>query len=168
MEETKILIVSDLHHTHHAGQPCPHPSRRGDKALDLLKKVLLAEKNNVHLLVLLGDLLDDGNLDGAMEDLMEIRDAVEKSGIPALALAGNHDGSQDAIADAFGTREGLYRMKGCSLMLFNDAYDASDRCARDRERMLAYLGEAPEGEPLIVFQHNPVHPAIDSPYPYNL
>ena len=167
-----LLVVTDLHDVHAAPADCQLPQRRCELGRVLLRKVLLRLKHEglrPDVLILLGDLVDNGQKPGAREDLAALADEARQSGLPLLAVPGNHD-SGAGFDELFQTGPGLHELGGYGFLLFQDEVGEGE-VTRRREADLALPGrvaaERP-GLPLIALQHTPLHPRIDSDYPYTL
>jgi histidinol phosphatase-like PHP family hydrolase len=167
LPKLNLLVVTDLHYTKEA---CPLARRRGELGRVLLRKTLLRLKHaglKADVLVLLGDLVDNGLAPGAAGSLAEIAEEAKKSGLPILAVPGNHDAGAGFDA-SFPESAGFREIGGYGFLVFHDEIGEGD-VTRRRAADLALPGrvaaERP-GLPLIALQHNPLHPAIDSSYPY--
>ena len=121
------------------------------------------------VLLLLGDLVDDGQAKGADDDLAAIREEVQRLEVPLLAARGNHDVPAGPFRRAFPGQR--LEIGGYHLFLaFDDPYGPTDQSSRSGEAMSAVLEESlrrPE-QPILVLQHSPVHPPIASDYPFML
>jgi histidinol phosphatase-like PHP family hydrolase len=154
-----------------ARQTAQVPQMRGELAQTLLKKVFLRLRHmgiTPDLTLVLGDLVEDGADRNAHLDLISLHGELTRSGIPFLAVPGNHDGDAAAFNALFGSQPGLHKVGGYGFVLFNDAYNENHECVRSAEDLALtrkIAGENP-GLPLIAVQHPPVYPAIDSHYPY--
>jgi histidinol phosphatase-like PHP family hydrolase/predicted MPP superfamily phosphohydrolase len=166
-----ILAVSDLHYTGLARQTAQPPALRGELARTLLNKVFLRLAHmgvKPDLTVLLGDLIESGADRSAELDLTSLYGELSRSGIPVLALPGNHDTDAASFNALFDTQPGLSEFGGYGFIVYNDLYNDAHECTRQEEaieqtRRIAH--ERP-GLPLIALQHAPIYPAIDSHYPY--
>lgn len=168
MEELRLLVLADIHYIHQAIHVCSSPQRKCCMGLRFLEKAIHAEQGRVDGILLLGDLVDNGNAERGCRDLEDIRDAAAQMGVPVLAVAGNHDGPVSVMERLFPGSRGIHRIKGYQILVFWDTYTEGDRCHRDMDGMEALFREADPGIPTLVFQHNPVHPAVESDYPYNI
>lgn len=166
-----ILAVSDLHYTGLARQTAQLPQLRGELAQTLLKKVFLRLRHmgiQPDVAVLLGDLIENGADRNAELDLISLNGELTRSGIPFLCVPGNHDGDMTAFNTLFSSAPGLHEIGGYGFVLFNDTYNENQECVRsgaDLALLQKTAAEHPE-QPLIVLQHPPIYPAIDSHYPY--
>ena len=168
MRQLKVLAVADTHYINKAQHKCVLEERKTWLAPKLLSHALAAaEGSQVDVIVLLGDLVDNGTAVGALSDLTEIKEIVSRSGLPVIVVPGNHDGDPQTYLDIFGDYEGVHEIKGYKVVSFVDSYKDNDRCQRELAKM-EILEQLDQGDPIIVVQHNPVYPAIESPYPYNL
>ena len=76
-EETlDLLVLTDLHYTHHVSKGSPVPERKGSLSKELAVRAIREAHRQFQpdALVLLGDLVDDGSLPGAKQDLQELYD----------------------------------------------------------------------------------------------
>jgi histidinol phosphatase-like PHP family hydrolase len=168
-----VLVLADLHYTAHARHACPIPQRQSTLARILVRKALgrlRQEGVTPGLIVLLGDLVDDGDAPGAGRDLTELAGELMRTGIPVLAVPGNHDGDPEALSRTFGCRPGLHEIGGYGFLVFHDRRVAGDIFARPDDALswpARHAAANPE-RPLIALQHNPLHPAIVANYPYML
>ncbi len=168
---TNIVVCSDIHYIHRADHSCPIPERRTELGLTLLRSVLEKARDEIKAdaVVLLGDLVDNGDASGAEDDLKELHRALEEAGLPYFAVPGNHDGEVQAFLEIFGTEPGLHQVGDATCFFFVDEYGADDVAVRDAASMQE-MAEAfkKSSAARILFQHSPVLPKIESPYPYNL
>jgi histidinol phosphatase-like PHP family hydrolase/predicted MPP superfamily phosphohydrolase len=168
-----LLAIADLHYTGLSRKEAQPASCRGELARVLLKKVfarLEYEDVKPDAVVMLGDLVEDGTDPNAELDLISIHGELLRSGIPFLALPGNHDGPADAFNARFATPPGLYKFGGYGLVVLNDSYADNHETSRSVESfaMLKQIRKDNPELPLIVLQHAPVYPPIDSHYPYRI
>ncbi len=166
-----LLAIADPHYTGLARQTAQLPQLRGELAHTLLKKVFARLHHmgiKPDLTVLLGDLVENGADSNADLDLVTLHGELTRSGIPVLALPGNHDCSPAAFNTFFNTTPGLHEFGGYGFIVFNDTYAENHECSRSDEdlAMTKALAETHPGLPLIALQHPPIYPPIDSHYPY--
>ena len=166
-----ILVLTDLHYIHAADRVCPIPERKCQLGPALVRaafRQLQQEEVEPDLLILLGDLVDDGLADGADVDLVAVAKAAQETGIPVLAIPGNHDGDFGRFARLFGCEPGLHEIGGYGFLVFHDdvAPDhITTRPAKDLALPAQVARERPH-LPLVALQHNPLHPHIEADYPY--
>lgn len=162
----RMLVIGDSHYASDADAPlCDRQAQYG---LEFIKRVFrrIDAGNKPDVIVLLGDLIDNGLAEGAAGDLAEIRKVAEATGIETIFIPGNHDADNSLFFSATGARI----IKDFLLYSFADRYGEGDVCARredDLETFRKVAGKHP-GKRIIALQHNPVYPAIESEYPYNL
>jgi histidinol phosphatase-like PHP family hydrolase len=171
-ESLDLLILADIHYVESAQHECPIPTRRAELGLELLQRAWrrAVRQGIPDAVVLMGDLVDNGDADRAGEDLQRLRDELADKDVPILVVPGNHDGDAERLLRIFGDCPGMHELRGYQLVTFADRYDADDRANRSREghALLAQTrAEHPES-PIIAFQHSPIHPPIESSYPHNL
>ena len=168
-----VLILADLHYTTQARHACAMTSRQKPLALMFIHKALARLRDQgitPGLILLLGDLVDDGDAPGSAEDLTQLAGELLKTGIRILAVPGNHDSDPARVAQLFDSAPGLQLVNGYGLLLFADQRGKNDHYSRTPES-LAWPAQAAAqhpGVPLIAVQHHPLHPAIRAPYPYML
>ena len=166
-----LLVLADLHYVAHAAHACPVPARKARFALEAAERAVRRALREAEpdAIVLLGDLVDNGMADGADDDLIALRDKLRPYGVPILVVPGNHDGEADRLMGIFGNAPGPHHLGGCQVVTIVAPYEAGD-VTRHPDDALALVtqaaADAPD-KPLVVLQHNPVHPAIESTYPYN-
>ncbi|MGD8237895.1 MAG: metallophosphoesterase [Armatimonadota bacterium] len=167
-----LLILADLHFVESAQHECPIPRRRADLGPELIRRAWerAVRQGAPDAVVLMGDLVDNGNADRADQDLQRLRDELADTGVPILVVPGNHDGDPRRLLRIFGDQGGAHELNGCQLLTFADHYGEDDRADRSRDGLALVQQTRREhpASPIIAFQHSPVHPPIDSSYPYNL
>ena len=166
-----LLAISDLHYTGLARQTAQQPPLRGELARSLLNKVFLRLEHmgiKPDLTVLLGDLVENGTDRNADLDLVSLHGELTRSGIPVLALPGNHDAEPATFNSFFNTAPGLHEFGGYGFIVFNDTFNEAHESIRSEESlaMTKKIAETHSGLPLVALQHCPIYPAIDSHYPY--
>jgi histidinol phosphatase-like PHP family hydrolase/predicted MPP superfamily phosphohydrolase len=171
-ETLNLVIIADIHYVDQADHICPIPTRNAPLGRELIQRVWrrIQRKSLPDVLVLMGDLVDNGKAPGAEQDLAALKAELEDTGVPVLVVPGNHDGDPDRLLRLFGDRPGLHQINGYLLMTFVDRYDPDDRAARSSEGLkdIREVASTHPDAPLLVFQHNPIYPPVESTYPYNL
>ena len=167
-----LLLLADTHYVNKAQHECPIASRKAEWGLELVRRALrrIERHDPVDAVVLMGDLVDNGEAPAAEEDLADLRDEVRSLGVPIIVVPGNHDGDPRRLLDLFGDKPGLHDLSGYQLITFVDAYGPDDEAARRPEdlRLLTEAAQPRPHNPIVAFQHNPIYPPIESTYPYNL
>lgn len=168
-----MLVVSDLHYVNKSEHVCRIAARQGKLARVLLRKCL----HRMHhlgirpgLVVVLGDLVDNGLAPGAGQDLAELAETLKTMSVPALVVCGNHDGDPARFETLFGA-PGLHEIAGYGFLVFNDLVAEGDLTTRKASDLawVDRLATTRPDLPLIVLQHNPVYPRIpNAGYPYML
>jgi Icc-related predicted phosphoesterase len=167
-----LLVIADLHYVNHAEYFNSHPHRKVKNSHIFLQKAfsgMKIEGIRPDVAILLGDIIDNGEFPEAETDLQEIAATVKKWGIPVLALPGNHDGDFNRFAQIFNTRPGLHVIQNYGFIVFHDKKQNDEKVFRSNAdlEMLRRIRESHPELPLIALQHNPLHPHIESFYPYN-
>jgi hypothetical protein len=123
---------------------------------------------DVGALIVLGDVVDNGLAEGAELDLAAIAHEARASGLPVLAVPGNHDGDFERFAHIWACRPGLHEIGGYGFLVFHDRVDAQDVTTRPSKGLAhpAMVTSERPALPLVALQHNPLHPHIESSYPY--
>jgi predicted MPP superfamily phosphohydrolase len=166
-----ILVLSDLHYIGVADRVCPIPERKcalGPALVRAAFQELGQEGIEPGLLILLGDLVDDGRAEGADVDLAAIAQAAQETRLPILALPGNHDGDPGQFIRLFGCAPSLHEIEGYGFLVFHDDVTLDDVTVRPPEGLALPAQTARERPdlPLVALQHNPLHPHIEADYPY--
>ena len=168
-----VLVLADLHYTTLARHHCLVPQRQAPLAPMLVQKALARLRHEgitPGLILLLGDLVDNGDTPEAANDLARLAGDLQRAGYRVLAVPGNHDGPPETVGALFDSAPGLHIVDGYGFLLFHDTRGEGDHYARSPEA-LAWTADAARrhpGMPLIALQHNPLHPAIASTYPFML
>lgn len=168
-----VLVISDLHYPGLIAHPNRLAARRGEWMPLFMERAIQRLRQldaGPDLILLLGDLLNDGDAPGAETAWMQLAGALLKLDIPVLAIAGNHDVHPERVVAFFNTSLGLHRIGGYGFLVFNDRHVGDDHYVRDAAALALpqQVAAANPGLPLIALQHNPLHPTIDSTYPYLL
>lgn len=169
MGKLKILFLTDLHYIGKAEHTCNVAIRQTHLAAKLLKEVfeqVPAEAYDV--IVLGGDLTDNGNAAGAAEDLLELKQIAKAQNKPVLVVRGNHDAPEELFQNMFADEMQPITAGGYRLLGFSDCYRPGVPGQRDWKQMEAMFAAAPPEQPVIVFQHSPIYPPVEDEYPYNL
>ena len=166
-----ILVAGDLHYVKEADHRFLIPERKTGLGPVLLRKALQRLRRldiEVDLVVLLGDMVDNGMAPGADTDLAAVAAEVHALEIPTLAVPGNHDADHAAFARAFGVGPGLHEVGGYGFLVFHDPAGQDGVVTRSADQLAlpAQIAAARPGLPLVALQHNPLHPQIESSYPY--
>jgi predicted MPP superfamily phosphohydrolase len=168
-----ILVLSDLHYIGVADHTCPIPQRKcqlGPALIQAAFRQFRQEGIEPELLILLGDLVDDGLAEGAEADLSTVAEAAQETGLPLLVVPGNHDGDFDEFARLYGCGPGLHEIGGYGFIAFHDEV-APDHVTTRPPEGLALPGQVAQARPdlpLVALQHNPLHPHIEDDYPFML
>jgi histidinol phosphatase-like PHP family hydrolase len=167
-EPLTILTMTDLHYLRRLREGQAEPSRVYRLALEWMVRAFreACRVSTPDVIVLLGDLLEDGASSGAESDAAELAAAAREAGLPVIVAPGNHDMEAARLLKVFGDHAGAHRIKGYLLYSFADPYAADNTCTRPRESIERFLNE-PLSEPVIAIQHSPIYPSVDSSeYPY--
>ena len=167
-ESLTILAMTDLHYLRRLREGQPEPSRVYPLALEWAVRAIreACRVSTPDVIVILGDLLEDGAAPGAEEDAVELAAAVREAGLPVIVAPGNHDIEAARLLQVFGDYAGAHRIKGYLLYSFADPYATDDTCTRPRESIERFLNEPSSGQ-VIAIQHSPIYPSVDSlEYPY--
>jgi hypothetical protein len=163
-----IAVLSDLHLSEAPNPQCP--TRRGEFAEVLLLRAVhrLDRFLKPDVVVLLGDVVDQGEQPQAEALLRQVRGVMDKLSCPYVALPGNHDGSPERFARVFGEPADWLDVKGFRLVPFVDPEEPGYNASRRLED-LGRLKAARQGfgGPLVCLQHVPVFPEGRTPCPYN-
>jgi len=147
-----IAVIADVHY----GEDCPNSSRRCSIADILLERAVRRLNGLIRpdAVLVLGDLLDDGNAPGAEERLQTLRDILDKLDAPYLALPGNHDGDAEQFYRVFDRPAAVEDIGGVRFLAFVDKDEPgfnATRSAEDIERMRK--ARADHNGPIVALQH---------------
>jgi 3',5'-cyclic AMP phosphodiesterase CpdA len=169
MNHLNILALTDIHYIGVADHTSKIAKRKTREALELLQKVFHSvDKNHIDLVIVLGDLVDNGNAPGAEEDLMTLYSEFTRFGKPVIVVPGNHDANPQTVFQIFNDYEGLHMADGYQFITFAEEYAEDDSTERNRKKMDQVFHGTDPDLPVITLQHNPIYPHIVSSYPYNL
>jgi histidinol phosphatase-like PHP family hydrolase/predicted phosphodiesterase len=168
-----LLVLADPHFVGVAQHTCNHPERLARLGQILLRKALWRLKHlgvKPDAIVLLGDMVDDGTKPGAQEDWQALAGEVHKTGIPVLAVPGNHDNGTKRFAQVFGCEPGMHVVGDYVFLVFHDERQNGELFRRpaDQLDLPARAAAAYPGKPIIALQHHPYDPVIREGYPYHL
>ena len=166
------LVIADLHYVQKADHVCPIERRKSDLGPLLVKGAFWRLRDDgvdVDVVVVLGDVVDNGLADGAGEDLAEVAEETRALGVPVLAVPGNHDGDFQLFAALFGCSPGLHEVGGYGFLVFHDHVGDGDVTTRPAALLDLPAGAAAEQAlPLVALQHNPLYVPGQHDYPYVL
>lgn len=169
MTQLNILALADIHYIGTADHTCKLHRRKSKLALEFVQRILdSVDIHTIDVIALMGDLVDNGNAPGADNDLETLRSNLVKCGKPIIVIPGNHDATPGVVLDIFGDYEGLHEIKGYQLVTFVDKYGKDDAAERNLGKMKSIFSNLDSARPIIVMQHSPIYPPIDSSYPYNI
>jgi hypothetical protein len=160
-----IAVLTDLHLTPPGAAPVT-PTRSVPAETLLRAAIERIGAIGPHVLLLLGDLVEEGSAATAPALYAVVASALRNAGAPAIVLPGNHDGP--AFYDEF-PRPAIGDFGGFRFVSFLDREEPAWNASRDaagfelmREARRGYAG------PLIALQHVPVFPrnATECPYAY--
>ena len=89
-----VLVLTDLHYQGVSGPFVATGARRGEWMPHFVERTIerMRQLNiNPDLIVLLGDLVNDGNTANAESAWTHLAGLLKRTGIPVLAIGGNHD-----------------------------------------------------------------------------
>jgi len=163
-----ILVIADPHYVNHAGRECTVPSRMGRFGLEWIERAMeqACRVCPPDVVVLMGDLVDDGAAEGARQDIARLAQTVNATGIPIVVVPGNHDCDATELLQTFGDETGPHHFKGYVLYSFADPYGPGDICTRPQVAIDRFVKET-AGQTVVALQHSPLYPPVDcSRYPY--
>ncbi len=175
----RLLVLADLHYASTPEEYETAPtSRLCTLGLELAERAIddANRRGGFDAVAIMGDLLNDGTKAGAEQSLAELREAIFSAvgDKPIIIVPGNHDGDAARLFDTFDDKPGLHELSapdGQKYRFFSiaDKYGEGDEAQRSEEdrKNLIELGKC-EGGPIVVLQHNPMNPPIESTYPHML
>lgn len=166
----RILVITDVHYATCDADAVGPAKRHCLRGRELLGAALRDARGRFDVLALLGDMLNNGASPQAAAALRNLREEIDRhaNDIPRLVVPGNHDEDPQCLLDILGGRAGLHEIGGYRFVVHADPFDGilATRTDADR-RALTDLAARPGG-PIVVCQHNPIHPPIEADYPYML
>ncbi len=164
----KIAVLSDTHFR--ADREASIGARRAGLADLLLLRTVHRLKRLVRpdLVLVLGDLIDEGDGPEATDLLLRLRDILELLDCPVMVLPGNHDGDPRRFARVFPPAADPTDVGGVRFVPFVDPEEPGYN-ARRRARDLGRLAAARHGwtGPIVAVQHVPLLPPGHPACPYN-
>ena len=161
----KIVVLSDIHFS-----SVRREGIRGDLADVLMRRAVRRLNRFIRpdVVVVLGDVVDDGTGPAARSELGPIRAIVDEIEAPVLAVAGNHDGDPEVFYEVFDRPEPVEDIKGFRFVCFLDP-DEPGWNARRTEEDLRRMREVRGGfdGPVVALQHVPIFPPGSGDCPYN-
>lgn len=162
----KIGIITDVHYG-----PRQDVSRRRYHIAHILVERAVRRLNLMikpDIVLVLGDLVDNGSDTDAEERLLELRKILNKLDCPYLAIPGNHDDSHEQFYRVFDRPGEWEDVAGARFLGFVDRDEPgynSSRSDEDIDRF--YKARADFNGPLIAFQHVCLYPPEPKMAPYN-
>lgn len=162
----KIVALSDTHFATHPGLP----ERRGEIADVLLQRAVQRIHRLIRpdVVVLLGDMVDNGGTAEAGPALAKLRKITDRLTCPVIAIPGNHDGDAKDFYQAFPRPADTVDLDGVRFLPFLDPELPHWNALRTPED-LARMATARDGHdgPIVTLQHCALFPPHTSNSPYN-
>lgn len=161
-----IAVIADVHY----GEDCPESKRRCSIAGILLERAVRRLNGLIRpdVVLVLGDIVDDGGSPNAEDRLQALRAILDKLDAPYLAIPGNHDGDPGQFYKVFARPRTFEDIGGVRFLAFVDrqepGYNAC-RSAAGIERIR--MARAAYDGPLVALQHVCLFPPERSLAPYN-
>ena len=167
--DLELLLIADSHYVNNAEPRNLVPARKSLWGHEFIRRVLRRTEREgpIDAIVLMGDMVNYGDAPGADKDLDEIHQEITAFDVPVVIVPGNHDHDPEALRALFRDTPGVHQINGYQLLTFDDRYDSEDHCERTKADA-DLLTQADQTLPIITLQHNPIHPHIESTYPFNL
>lgn len=169
----RLLVATDIHYDP-CGERFEEPfSADTSMGLELLGRAIEDAKarGGFDAIALLGDLINDGTQPHAHGAIAEMLGAVRAAapGVPLLILPGNHDFNGDDLPTGLDGTTRVEELGGYRSVVIVDRYREAmhGRRSETDRRLLADVAAQPGG-PIVVLQHNPIDPPIQSEYPFML
>ncbi len=161
-----IGVIADVHY----GDDHPGSKRRCSIADILLRRAVRRMNCMVRpdVVLLLGDLVDDGNAACAEERLRTLHGILEELECPYMAIPGNHDGDPELFFKVFSRPRPIADIGGFRFLAFVDSEEPGHNAFRstaDIERFR--VAREGYGGPLVALQHVCLFPPERDVAPYN-
>jgi hypothetical protein len=148
-------------------------TRKSRQMLPALERALAGLQDaGVDLVLCSGDMVDDPAHEASLEDLASLRERFEASGLPYIALPGNHDPDSSGFYTVFARPEETAQYDGIPFWFVTEDHlpagqDAAVRPAEQVEALGSWLRNLPEDRDLaVVAQHYLIRPLRDTGYRY--
>jgi len=168
----RLLVIADVHYATCLMDAAGPVRRQCLRGRELLSAALddAGRRGGFDVLVLLGDMLNNGDSPRAGSALADLRAELDRraGNVPRLVVPGNHDGPAERALTVLGGQAGLHEIGGYRFVVFADAYDGDLAARGPAGRDLLIRLARPGGGLLVVCQHNPMDPVIEEDYPYML
>lgn len=165
-EPPLIAVLADIHY----GEDHPGGARRCGIADVLLERAVrrLNALIQPDVVLVLGDLVDDGDAAGAEERLQTLRGILDRLESPYLAIPGNHDGDPEQFYRVFPRPADVEDHAGIRFLAFVDRNEPgcnASRCREDVERIRQ--ARVDHAGPIVALQHVCLFPPELDCAPYN-
>ncbi len=167
----RLIVLSDIHYK--KGEPLKDSGRQcgiGEILLErAVRRIKLMERPD--FVLVLGDLLDSGNLSHGAEEYRALRKILESLPCPWAAIPGNHDSCPGRFYEEFHDPGESLDFAGVRFAFFHDAETPgwnARRSVLDIARMERLRDDGWRG-PLLSVQHTPLFRpgSASSPYKYD-
>ncbi|MBN1555608.1 MAG: metallophosphoesterase [Phycisphaerae bacterium] len=162
----KIALLADLHY----GEKGPLPQRRCEIAPTLLKRAVARLNRLIQpdVVLLPGDLLNDGDATDAPDRLAELRTILEKLVCPYLVIPGNHDNAADDFYRVFDRPGEFMEIAGVRFVSFVDPEEPGYNARREAVQLERFhLARRGFDGPIVAVQHTCLFPPGTTDAPYN-
>jgi len=164
----KVLLIGDLHYRSDGISLIPE--RKTKYGIEFLKRIKRRLNENIDVVVIVGDILDDGENPNSEKEYIEIKKELYEFNVKKVLVAfGNHDKDYKKFNKIFGENR-FFVYDNFLFYIFWDKYYEGDICIRQEEEIEYFkkFVKKHKDKKIIVIQHNVIYPEIESSYPYNL
>ncbi len=165
----RVVVLSDVHYASSSAVTMTGGDGGCAMGVELVRRVLedARLRGGFDAVAILGDLLNDGTRPESAADLAALAATVKEAAgdKSVLLVPGNHDFYPDMVYQAFAAKPGVHEIKGCAFLVLADRF-AGDFCTRSQADRQQLADLAASGRPVVVLQHNPIYPPVESEYPY--
>ncbi len=161
-----IAVFTDIHY----GAVGSLAQRRSDIADTLLLRAVQRMNRLIHpdVVVILGDLVDDGAATGTPERLARLRATLDKLKSPYIVIPGNHDGNAEAFYRVFDCPAPFVDLDGIRFLAFVDREEPGYNASRDPNAIGRFRqARADYDGPVVALQHVCLAPPGVADIPYN-
>ncbi|HOK55716.1 MAG TPA: metallophosphoesterase [bacterium] len=164
----KLLLLSDLHYKSDGISKIPE--RNVKFGIEFLKRIQKNLKEDIDVVIIAGDLLDDGENPDSEKEYLEIKKIIDNFNAKKVIIApGNHDKKIEEFFEIFGDYK-YFVYDNFLFYVFYDRYYEGEIAIRSQEEIENFkkiVRENPDKK-IIAVQHNIIFPKIESDYPFNL
>ncbi|MCM8818313.1 MAG: metallophosphoesterase [Candidatus Omnitrophica bacterium] len=165
----KALLIGDIHYRSDGISLIPE--RKTKYGIEFLRRIKRRINQNIDVIIICGDILDDGENPESEKQYNEIKKVHDDFPVKKVLFTfGNHDKNIEKFYKIFGKESKTFIFENFIFYVFWDNYLENDVCIREEKEIENFKEFVlkNKGKKVVVIQHNPIYPKIESSYPYNI